>query len=418
MKKKICKGLCVLLVCSIGLFTGCQKNGGNTKKIKVLNWGTESEGAVWVELAKSFTEKTGIQIDVETAEWSVYWDKINTLYAAGTPPEVFAMDAPLFMDWYSRGALLSLQDFLDKDTEVLSALYPVTLNAYKTDKGFFGLPRDFQTIALFYNKDMFDKAGVPYPDETWTWEDLSITAKKLIVKDKSGYYTQWGFAPDLWDVELLMSSLVWSYGGTILSPDYKKTTIADNMEPWQLLSKMIIVDKSIPDMDTQAQYGGDLFYAGKAAMTPMGHWSVPQYSSCNFKWDVVPLPQGPAGRATSVNSAGFVMAKNCKNPEAGWEWVKYVLSAEGQSKLAALGFAIPARKDIAQSDVFLNQPVKINHRIFIDALEYAHPKPVFKGYDAWSNAFGNAMAAIYESDDIAAVMKTAVSDADASLVKQ
>ena len=83
-----------------------------------------------------------------------------------------------------------------------------------------------------------------------------------------------------------------------------------------------------------------------------------------------------------------------------------------------MGFAIPARKDIAQSDVFLNQPVKINHRIFIDALEYAHPKPVFKGYDAWSNAFGNVMAAIYESDDIAAVMKTAVSDADASLVKQ
>ena len=79
---------------------------------------------------------------------------------------------------------------------------------------------------------------------------------------------------------------------------------------------------------------------------------------------------------------------------------------------------MPARKDVAQSSVFLDQPVKINHQIFIDALEYAHPKPVFKGYDAWSNAFGNAMSAIYESNDIDTIMKTAVSDADKTLAGQ
>lgn len=415
MKARITVLFMALVVLAVSCGGGKKADGS----IKVLNWGTESEGKVWVELAKSFTEKTGIAVDVETAEWSVYWDKINTLYAAGTPPEVFAMDAPLFRDWYSRDALRPLQDFIDKDPTLIDQLYPATLTAYKTDKGYFGLPRDFQTIVLFYNKDMFDAAGISYPSADWTWEDLRAASKKLTLKDTDGNYSQWGISPDLWDIEPFMSSLVWSYGGEILSADYKKTMIADNMEPWRLVRAMIADDKSIADSETQAQYGSDLFFAGKAAMIPMGHWAVPEYSTCAFKWDVAPLPKGSAGRATSINSAGFVMAKNCANPTAGWQWIEYVLSKEGQTKLAELGFALPARREVAESPAFLGQATKINHQMFLDAVAYAHQKPVFKGYDAWSSAFGDSLSAIYDpAVSIDEVMKTAVAEADKVLGEQ
>jgi multiple sugar transport system substrate-binding protein len=413
-------GIVVLIaaLCGAALALSCsapKKVGGS---IKVLNWGTEQEGQVWNDLAAEFEKKTGIKVEVETAEWSVYWDKINTLYAAGTPPEVFAMDAPLFMDWYSRGALSSLQPYLDKDKKFLDGIYPQALAAYKTSEGYYGLPRDCQTIALFYNKDMFDAAGVKYPDDSWTYDDLRAASKKLTVISPSGKIAQWGFQADLYDIEGFMSEAVWAYGGEIMSADNTKTLLAKNMAPWKLISDMVHVDKSIPDQESLAQYGSDAFLAGKAAMVTTGHWSVPTYQDVTFKWAVAPMPKGPAGRVTSINSAGFVMAKNCKNPDAGWEWIKYVLSKEGQSKLAELGFDTPARKEVAESSVFLDQKVKIDHKIFLDAIQYAHMKPVFRGYDQWSAAFGDAMSAIYKPGaNIDAVMAAAVAAGDAALAK-
>jgi multiple sugar transport system substrate-binding protein len=113
------------------------------------------------------------------------------------------------------------------------------------------------------------------------------------------------------------------------------------------------------------------------------------------------------------------MAKKCANPTAGWEWIKYVLSQEGQSKLAELGFALPTREDVAESATFLNQPVKINHQMFLDVVASAHQKPVFKGYDAWSTAFGDSMSAVYDPDiSIDDVLKTAVQEADKVLSSQ
>lgn len=404
-----------LLCAALALSCGGGKKAGGT--IKVLNWGTEQEGRVWNDLAADFQKKTGIKVEVETAEWSVYWDKINTLYAAGTPPEVFAMDAPLFQDWYSRGALSSLQPYLDKDKKFLDGIYPQTLAAYKTESGYFGLPRDCQTIALFYNKDMFDAAGLKYPDDSWTYDDFKAAAKKL-TKTSGSKVTQWGFQADLYDIETFMSDAVWAYGGDILSPDGKSTVIGEEKELWKLVGDMVRGDRSIPDQESLAQYGSDAFLAGKVAMITTGHWSVPTYKDVAFKWAVAPLPKGPAGRAASINSAGFVMAKNCKNPDAGWEWVKFVLSKEGQTRLAQLGFAIPTRKEVAESPAFLDQEVKIDHKIFLDAIQYSHMKPVFRGYDAWSAAFGDAMSAIYKpSVPVEKVLADATAAADAALAK-
>jgi multiple sugar transport system substrate-binding protein len=125
---------------------------------------------------------------------------------------------------------------------------------------------------------------------------------------------------------------------------------------------------------------------------------VPGYAEAKFKWDVAPMPKGPAGQATSVNSAGFVVGKASKNPDAAFEFLKYVLSEPAQKRLAELGFACPVLKSVAESDSFLKQKIQIDQKVFLDSLAYAHMKPVFKGYDEWSSAIGDGMAPVWTGE--------------------
>ena len=161
---------------------------------------------------------------------------------------------------------------------------------------------------------------------------------------------------------------------------------------------MMFVDKSWPDANQAQEYGGDPFLAGVAAMTTIGHWAVPGYAEAGFKLDVAPMPKGPAGQATSVNSAGFVIGKASKNPDAAFEFLKYVLSEPAQTRLAELGFACPVLESVAESDAFLKQPTAIDQKVFLDSIAFAHMKPVFKGYDEWSSAIGDGMAPIWTGE--------------------
>jgi multiple sugar transport system substrate-binding protein len=375
----------------------------DTTEITYMMWGSPEELAVWQQIVDEFqTANPNIKVNVDVSDWTSYWDKLKTLMAGGTPPDVFAMDAPLYPDYQSRGVLLNLQPYLDKDPKALDGIYPVTLEAYKKADGYYGLPRDFQTIVLFYNKDMFDAAGVAYPTDKWTMDDLKANAK-LLTKDtdNDGVIDQWGFATDLYDMELFWSEAIWGYGGEIINPEGTQTLLTEGKarDAWNFINSMAVEDKSMPDPEQSAQYGNDVFAAGKAAMTTIGHWVVPQYSALGFKWDVAPMPAGPAAHATSVNSAGFVVAKDSKNPDAAWEFIKYAMSSAGQSKLAELGFAVPILQAVAESPTYLEQKsAPINHKVFLDALEYAKPKPTFRGYEEWSTVVGDALTTVWTGD--------------------
>lgn len=396
--------LLVLAVILSLLLTACGGAAASSQKadITMMMWGDPAELDVWNKIVEDFhTANPNITVKVDVSDWDSYWTKLKTMLSAGTPPDVFAMDAPLYLDYQSRGVLLNLQPYLDKNPDLLKGVYPQTLEAYKTPDGMFGLPRDFQTVALFYNKDMFDAAGVDYPTADWTYDDLRNAAKQLTKDSNSdGKIDQFGFYSDLWDMELIWSEGIWAYGGDIINADHTKTLIGEPKarEAWQLFHDMMFEDKSWPDSNTAGEYGGDPFLAGVAAMTTIGHWVVPGYSEVKFKWDVAPMPKGPAGQATSVNSAGFVVAKDSKSPDAAFEFLKYVLSEPAQKRLAELGFACPVLKSVAESDAFLKQSTAIDNKVFLDSLEFAHMKPVFKGYDEWSSAIGDGMAPIWTGE--------------------
>lgn len=388
-------------------------------EISFMMWGAPEELKVWQQIVDDFEAKNpNIKVKVDVSDWDSYWTKLKTLYAGGTPPDVFAMDAPLYLDWVSRGSLLNLQKYIDATPGLLDGLYPNTLEVYKTPDGYYGLPRDFQTIVLFYNKDIFDAAKIPYPTDKWTLDDLRKTAKELT--KTIGGKKQWGFTTDLWDMELFWSENIWNHGGDIISADHSKTLIGEPKarEGWKLLSDMVTVDKSVPTPDDAQQYGGDPFLGGAAAMDTMGHWAVNDRVNAGLHMGVAPMPSGPAGRVTSVNSAGFVAAKDGKYPDAAWEFIKFALSEDAQKKLAELGFAIPVLKNVAESPAYLNPSSAVDQKVFLDALAYAHLKPSFKGYDEWSTTVGDSLIPVWTGEKtIDAALDEIVPAADAVLEK-
>jgi multiple sugar transport system substrate-binding protein len=421
MNKRFSLILGLLIIGSMMLAAcgGAAPSSQGPTEITFMMWGAPEELTVWQAVVDDFQKtNSNITVKVDVSDWDSYWTKLNTLIAGNTPPDVFAMDAPLYLDWQSRGALLNLQPYIDANPGFLDGFYPQTLTAYKVGDGYYGLPRDFQTIVLFYNKDMFDAAGLEYPTADWTYDNL-LSAAKALTKDNDGdgKIDQYGLSTDTWDMELFWSEAIWAYGGEIISEDHSRTLIGEGSarDAWAFIDSLY-KEGVMPTPTAAGEFGSDLFQSGMAAMTTIGHWAVPGYVQAGLNFDAAPMPKGPAGQATSVNSAGFVISKDSKNADAAFEFIKFALSEAGQKRLAELGFAIPVLKSVAESDSYLKQPGQLNQQVFLDSLEFAHMKPVFKGYEEWAGVVGDGLTPVFDGEaELNATLDEVVTAADAVL---
>ena len=321
-----------------------------------------------------------ITVKVTVSDWDTYWDKLQTGIAGGDAPDVFAMDGPLFPDYQSRDVLLDLKPFIDRSGYDLGQLADQAVADFTTPTGQFGLPRDLNVIALFYNKKMFDAASVPYPDETWDWAKLVEVAHKLTTDTNGdGKMDQWGFYTETSDMENYWSSLVWQNGGDILAPDGKSTVLNTDQAAGgiQFLQDLIWKEKVMPDPALFAEVG-DAFEQGKAAMEANGSWLVATHQAAGIDLGIAPLPKGPAGQATSINPTGAVVYAKTKSPDAAWEFVKYLASPAAQTKLMELRASLPANKEVLAGPFASSFD---GAKALADSLSYAHIKPSFKGYN-------------------------------------
>jgi multiple sugar transport system substrate-binding protein len=325
-----------------------------------------------------------ITVDVTVSDWDAYWDKVQTGLAGGAAVDVFAMDGPLFPDHQSRDVLLDLKPYIDRDGYDLTQLVDQGVADFTTlDGGQYGLPRDLNTVVLYYNKAMFDAAGVAYPDDTWDWAKLVEVGKQL-TKDANGdgKVDQWGLYTETTDMENYWSSLVWQAGGEIMNADFTKTLLGtpEAAAGIQFLQDLIWKHKIMAEPALFAETG-DAFEQGKAAMEVNGSWLVPTHTAAGIDLGIAPLPKGPAGRFTSVNPTGAVVYKGTKAPDAAWEFVKYLASPPAQEMLMQLKASLPVSKEV------LAGPYPISFegaQVFADSLAYAKLKPSFAGYNEFT----------------------------------
>ena len=306
------------------------------------------------EIVDDWSAQSGVKATIQVVDWNNYWTLLEAGATGGELPDVFWMHSNVAQKYMENDQLLDLTDKIAASDKIdLSNYYEGIVNLYKSDGKQYAVPKDIDTIALWYNKTIFDEMGVAYPDDTWTWKDFADAAKKLTNDD------HWGYAIAPGNNQEGYYNTIYSYGGYVISDDKKKSGMDDpkTIEAVKLFTDMI-ADGSCPDLATVSETApNELLQAGKTAMCISGSWMLAgyrdnEYTSKNCDVAVLPYTNSPDDRVSIYNGLGWAAAANTKNPDAAWSLIEYLGSKEAQLKQAELGVTMSAY--MGTSDAWVN----------------------------------------------------------------
>jgi multiple sugar transport system substrate-binding protein len=333
-------------------------------------WGSPEEAVSHKQVADAFMkEHPEIKIETWNAPWNDYFTKIQSLWASGdakaVPDIAFLWPTPKYA---AEGVLENLDPYIQKSGYDLNDYWGGLLESAKYQGSVYGLPRDNEVNILYYNKDLFDKAGVKYPDENWKWSDLLAAAEKLTVKDAGGKVTQYALAMEGGKY----SKWVNQNGGAILD-DYvnpSKCMLADpkSVAAVKLFADMMNQGYAMRDADL-SQAGGDqaVFQSGQAAMIIQNTSRVSGFNSAKMNYDVavVPIPEG-GKRWNPAGGAAWVMSAKSDNKDAAWTFLQWLQSNNGGEKLyTERGEIFPALQSTASSPVFMTDQPPANKKAIV-----------------------------------------------------
>ncbi len=345
-------------------------------EITYLTWGEPSRGVSMERIAARFMEYfPNVKVTIDCAGDN-FDTKFKTLAAAGTPADTVLVNELYGTQNYVNGMLEDLTPFLEKDPEfvaqVMDKVPDPVKNPFLWDGKYFALPTMNYVFSLYYNKDMFDKAGVGYPDASWTWDTVRDAAKKLTVKAADGTTEQYGIC----FTRELVYEFSWFYNNNVfvISDDRKRCDLGtpEAIETWQFMQDLIHKDGSapIPDATGGSQLATTSFDTGRVAMQLFGSWMIPTYNSLSFNWDVAPIPSKDGSKPGFSSSCpnGFGIGKGSKNPEAAWEFIKFCTSEEGQTMIAEEGLAQPTLESVMNSEAFMKASDRCDMNIIKNSL--------------------------------------------------
>lgn len=335
------------------------------------------------KMADEFEGKNpGIKIDIQVTGWSDYWTMLEAAATGGSLPDTFWMHSNEIYRHASNGMLMDLTDKINKSDDVKLSNYPEGLvKIYNLNNKQYAIPKDYDTIGLWYNKTMFDKAGISYPDETWNWDKLYEAAKKLTTGDGK----QYGFLAPLHNQEGYYN-FVYQNGGTIITDD--KVSGYDNpktIESMKYYVRFVSEGLSPKIFDDAAR--AETLQNGLCAMGFFGSWNLSGFAANDYmtkNFNVTVLPSANDGKRASIfNGLGNAISANTKHPEEAWKWVQYLSSKEGQTKQAELGVAISAYNGTA--DAWINSNKTFNIKCFVDMVKYAQIRPYSNTTAKWED---------------------------------
>ena len=327
-----------------------------------------------------------VKVEVQVTPWGEYWTKLEASALGGSMPDVFWMHSNQFFKYVTADTLLPL------DFEYDYTPYPEGVTAlYTYGDVHYAVPKDYDTIALVYNKEIFDNAGVAYPDDTWTWDTLLETATKLTDPEKGIY----GFgAPN--DRQSGYLNLIYQNEGFAFEngkSGYDQAATQEAVQWWVDLQK---VHKVSPSQESFVDMGvDDQMQAGKLAMCFTGSWMMSSYTNNELfadKFDLAVLPQGKT-RASIYNGLGYAGAAKTKYPEVVKDFIQFCGTEEANKLQAERKAAIPAYA--GTEHYFTDNFTSINIACYPEMIAYGVQYPFSPNKSLWESQEEELMNEVY-----------------------
>lgn len=383
--------LVLVMVLAFGYFGAPQAKAEEdlSGTLRYAYWDTNQDP--WLQQAiEAFNEVyPNVEIVTEPTAWTTYWTKLENAATGGSIADVVWINGPNITK-YAQGGILKPLTGLIEDTSV----YPEGLiNMYTVDGELMAIPKDFDTVAVWYNKTLFDEAGVEYPTDDWTWDDLVEKAQALTKEDGSVYglaiqnTNQAGFY-----------NVVFGNGGYVVSED-KKESGWDKPEAQKAIQDLVdLIEMGVsPSQASLEETLSDAqFTAGRVAMNFAGSWALPVYADSDIadQIDVVEMPTMENGKATVIHGVGHAINANTEVPELAEAFVKFLSGQESMTISAETGAAIPSYEGMA--DAWKNNYPEWNLQAYLTAAsEYSYAYPVSAATAEWLDAEANWMNQIY-----------------------
>ncbi len=297
-----------------------------------------------------------------------YYPKVMTMLASGTAPDVLYLDILYFKPFLAKNKVLrALNDLIATSSTDPGDFIASLLAAFSDGETIYGIPKDFNTLGLYYNRDSFDRAGIAYPDATWDLARFRQAAVSLTRKTERRTQVGFALAPDTADRFLPIAVM---FGASLFGPDGKCAIASpEGIRALEFYAGLKLVDHAaIFPSEVGSSWSGDAFGRQDAAMAFEGSWLTPylQTTFPELPYGVSQLPKGPAGRSNFLFTVAYVIPQSSKHASAAWKLIEYLTSPEAQAQIT---FALPSRTAISRQYVAKHP----EYLPILDAAAYAQP---------------------------------------------
>lgn len=332
-----------------------------------------NQAPVYRQCADKFeAENPGIKINIKQDSWDNYWTTLSTSFVAGTAPDVFVNHLSRFPEFLANGVMDDLSERIAADKVDMKAYLPGLAESWNKDDRQYGLPKDWDTIALVYNKKMVTDAGVSEEELrnlTWNPKDggsLEKVVARLSVDQNGKRGNEAGFDKSRVAVYGWATNTVDGYGQTqwsflavsdgfkpIDKPwgkqyGYDSPALADTLT-W-IRDLALKKGYALSQEQTGRLNATAIFAAGKAAIVPDGSWNISSYrDTSKAEFGFAPLPQGPEGRRSMFNGLSDSIWSGSQHKDEAWKWVKYLGGSDCQTIVGKSGVVFPARPEAAKA---------------------------------------------------------------------
>ncbi|MBN5407238.1 sugar ABC transporter substrate-binding protein [Serratia marcescens] len=351
------------------------------------------------EIAKHFEQANpDIKIEIELTPSAQYFVKLDSAAAGGVAPDIFWINMPYFVQYAKNGIMEPLAPYIKDSGLQLDDVVASSVKAYQYDGQQMAIPRDVDSIAVWYNKKLFDQAGVSYPTSDWSWDDLKNKATAL----KSGL--KGAAFPLVMDLSIdgqdSYMNLLFQNGNHIVPKDGQPTDIANDKSIWvyQQLQGMM-KDGLMPSAQQMSEVKTEnIFQSNRAAMVYAGSWLAAPFANnplINDHIGVVMMPK--IERQSGVaHSLAFAMSAKSAHKQAAWKYIAFMSSEASQAELAKV--VIPANKTAAK--VWAQQIQKVDVSPYIQTLEVTQAYPTAgTNTPKWQNMWIASLKKIFMGAD-------------------